>query len=264
MNQRIFRNALLLLFLGSFQTVYSQEENMTRPPVIPLREALDKKMVDITIMGAYDAALFYEVIDRDGLHYGKCMTFIISSTTDSTVMLELECGTELIPDDSLFQTMIVTKTVLFPLGPGARYPVKIYAMCGQMHEMPPVVQSFYSVGQLSDSNTVTLARYFEKNYIQNMIGQYALWAYTDSAGPEELITYGADSSSLEMVREILNQASVVTTLNPPTAVVEEKVKPDNSIPVNKYVLFAGGGTGIILISSLCILLFRKSKRKDFV
>ena len=47
-----------------------------------------------------------------------------------------------------------------------------------------------------------------------MIGQHALWAYTDEADYKELEKYGADSLTITLTQNILNDLSIRTTLNP--------------------------------------------------
>jgi hypothetical protein len=133
------------------------------------------------------------------------------------------------------------------------------------------------VGELADSNTVKLARYFEENYIQNMIGQHALWAYTDEADFKDLEKYGADSLTIELTKKILNDLLIQTTLN--TEVTEEvasdntikttlntevteEVASDNTIKVNKYIIYGTGGLIIILLTTTIFLSFRRRKNDD--
>lgn len=131
-------------------------------------------MLDLNISGAGDPRVYLDIIDRDGVHYGKCMSIVLKSKIDSLILLTIDCGTELIPLDSSFQNMIVTKTIELPLLLNEKYTTKFYAMCGQIHDHPPHIAMPYVVGDLSDNNTVKLARYFEENFIQNMIRQHAL------------------------------------------------------------------------------------------
>jgi len=253
---------LLMATLGAFGQV--QEP---KPSIIPIREAIDKGILELSITGVFDPNSHHEVVDNDGLHFGKCMAIILQSKIDSLILLKLESGTELIPHDSTYQTMIVTKTVELPLYPNQTYLTRFYAMCGQLHDAPPSFGIYYVVGELSDSNTVKLAKYFEANFIQNMIGQHALWAYTDNAEFEELQKYGADSLSIALTTNILDYLSIQTALNkkePATQPDQQaELEPDNTtIAVSKTLVFAAGGIIIILLITSILLLVRRPKKEE--
>ena len=268
-SQKTFKLFLAFLLVLIHTLSFSQDKSNRKPSVISLNEALKQNLLDLKIFGASDDRLYYESVDKDGLHYGKCIQMFLKSKIDSIVLLKIDCGTELLPIDNSFQTMIVTKTVELPLYPNTQYPTRIYAMCGQLHDDPPYINSEYKVGELSDSITVKLARYFDQHYIQNMIGQHALWAYTDKANYEELKTYGADSLSIILTSQILDSLSIETVLNPQKneikAVDQKAVKVDDSITIKKYWLYVTGGVGLILIFSMVILIFKKTRKdKDYV
>jgi hypothetical protein len=258
-NKQKLKLKILLTVIAVSTTLLSfgQEQQNKKPTVLPINEAIDKGLLELKISGASDPRIFHEVVDRDGVHFGKCMAIILKSNIDSLVLLKIDCGTELIPFDTTFQTMIVTKTVELPLYPNQTYATRFYAMCGQIHDDPPYVESTYKVGELSDSNTVKLAQYFEKNFIQNMIGQHALWAYTDEADLKELKKYGADSMTISLTKNILNDLSIKTTLN--TEKQKEKVLQDNTVKVSKILIYGTGGLVLILLTTTIYLLFRKRK-----
>ena len=179
MKKHILKIATLLVLALSITNLFGQEKEDRRVPTeLSINAAIDKELLELKITGATDRRIFEEVIDRDGIHYGKCMAIILKSNIDTLVLLKLESGTELIPFDTAFQTMIVTKSVKFPLYPNSTYATRFYAMCGQIHYAPPYIESSYYIGELVDSSIVKLAQHFDRYYIQNMIGQHALWAYT--------------------------------------------------------------------------------------
>ena len=239
---------------------FGQESQSKKPTVLPINEAIDKGLLELKISGASDPRIFHEVVDRDGVHFGKCMAIILKSNIDSLVLLKIDCGTELIPFDTTFQTMIVTKTVELPLYPNQTYATRFYAMCGQIHDDPPYTESIYKVGELSDSNTVKLAQYFEKNFIQNMIGQHALWAYTDEADYKELEKYGADSLTIALTQNILNDLSIRTTLNPEKQT--EEALPANTITVSKYLIYGSSGLVLLLLTTTFYLLVRRRRNEE--
>ena len=238
---------------------FGQDQENRKPSILPISEAIEKGLLELKISGASDPRIFHEVVDKDGVHYGKCMSIILKSNIDSLILLKIQCGTELIPFDTTFQTMIVTKTVELPLYPNQTYATRFYAMCGQINDAPPYIESTYKVGELADSNAVKLAKYFENNFIQNMIGQHALWAYTDEADLKELEKYGADSVTIALTTNILNDISIKTTLNSEEKI--EEVLPDNIFEVSKILIYCTGVIVLLLLTSTVYLLFRR-KRHD--
>jgi len=261
-NKETQKLKIILTVIAVWTTLLSfgQEQPNKKRTVLPMREAIDKGLLDVKISGASDPRIFHEVVDSDGVHFGKCMAVILKSNIDTLVLLKIECGTELIPFDTTFQTMIVTKSVELPLYPDQTYATRIYAMCGQIHDDPPYIGSIYRVGELSDSNTVKLATYFEKNFIQNMIGQHALWAYTDEADFKELERYGADRLTIALTKNILNQLSLKTTLN--NEKQTEEVVPDNAIKVSRTLIYSTGGLILLLLTTTIYLLYRRKKNDE--
>lgn len=236
-----------------------------KPTEISIQEAIEKGMVELKISGTYDSRKYYEVVDNDGLHYGKCMAIFIKSKIDSAVLLRLDCGTQLIPDDTAVQTMIVTQKAIFPMYPNYEYASRFYAMCGQLHDAAPIIESTFSIGTLADNDLVKLATYLGENYIQNMTGQHAMWAYTDGADLKELEKYGADSLSILKTKDILYSLNLETNLSPKLAVVKvvklEEFNESDNMNINPYYVYAGAGL-ILLLASTTLILIIKSYRKN--
>jgi len=261
MTQQIFKIFTLgLIILSTFNSKAQDTLNNRKPTEISINEAIDKGMLELKISGAYDQRIFYEVVDKDGVHYGKCMAIILKSKIDSLVILRLDCGTQLIPVDSTVQTMIVTQKALFPLYPNEAYATRFYAMCGQLHDAAPIIETTFSIGELADTGLVKLANYLGDNYIQNMPGQHAMWAYTDQADFKELKKYGADSLSIAITKEILINLNLETKLTPKLLIPH--TQETNEISLNRYYVIAGAGLILILAASTIILIFRRKKKED--
>ena len=236
---------------------FGKDQDYRKPAVWPITEAIDKGLLELEVSGAYVPDIYHELVDKDGLHFGKCMAIALKSSVDSLILLRIDCGTKLVPFDETFQTMIVTKTVELPLYPGQSYSTRLYAMCGQIHDAPPYIESMYRIGELADSNTVKLAQYFDRYYIQNMIGQHALWAYTDEADLKDLEKYGADSLTMGLTTKILNDLSIQTTLN--TEEPTEEVSPKNTIEVNKILIYCTGSFVLLLLTFTLYVLLKRGR-----
>ncbi|MCX6200013.1 MAG: hypothetical protein NTY88_12470, partial [Bacteroidetes bacterium] len=215
-------------------------------------------LVEVIIYGTLEPGVL-SVVDNDRLHYGKCITaYIRGRNIDSLVMLKLDCGTLLVPLDTSIQTMVVTHDVLFPLNKGADYKASFYAMCAQMHDFPPWGGKMFQLGEMADGSLYKLAHYIEKSHMQNIVGQFAVWAYTDNTVFDTLKLYGADSLSLSQTIEILDAVNVKTKLNDKPVVIKH-LSP--LIQINRYYLF--GGIGLIaLLSFVSVYLFFTRSTRD--
>lgn len=249
----------ILLCLLLISTINAQDSLVNKkPPVVPINEAIDKGMLELKICGAFDPRFFYEVLDREGVHYGKCMAIVLKSNIDSFVLVKLDCGTLLIPADSIVQEMLVTHNAEFPLYPGQTYSTRFYAMCAQLHNRAPNVETTFRIGEMADSSLLKLANYLDANYIQNMLGQHALWAVTDQADFEVLKNYGADSNSILKTKEILSNLNIETKLT----VGEKAVAESNKITVNRNMIILGLGLLIIFAITTTILIFRNNRKVE--
>jgi len=262
MTKQIFKTIALGLCILTNVNLNAQKDSLKnlKPTELSMKDAIDKGLLEVQIMGVYDPSYYYEIINGDGIHFGKCMGIYLNSKIDSTVMLRLDCGTQLIPNDSLYQTMIVTHKVIFALYPNSHYTTKFYAMCGQLHDKAPNYKTPYSIGELSDSGTVKLAQYLSDNYIQSMIGQHAVWAFTDQANFEELKKYGADSISIAKTKEILRNVNLETKLTPKVPPVVVVVSDD--ITLNPYIVYSGLGIIVLLTTATIILIVRRKKKTN--
>lgn len=244
----------LFISLLIVSVVNSKEPNTTE---ISIKDAINKGMLELKICGAYNPDFFYEVVDREGVHYGKCMAIVLRSKIDSFVLLKLDCGTMLTATDSSVQEMLVTHNAVFPLYPGQTYSTRFYAMCAQIHNKAPNVATTFKIGEMADSNLLKIANYLDVNYVQNMLGQHAVWAFTDQADFEELKKYGADSNSVIKTKEILSGLNIKTKLTSNS----EPYNKSNEIKVNRYIYFSCLGILLILTLTIAVLIFTR-KRKD--
>jgi len=263
--QNIRGLVLLTLILININISAKDSLSSKRPQEISMKEAIEKGMLEYRISGLYDPRNFDEVVDKDGVHFGKCVVIILLSKIDSIILLRLDSGTELIPDDSSVQTMIVTHKAILALYPKQTYATRLYAMCGQLHENAPTAMDNFKVGELADSSIVKLATYLNDNYIQSMVGQHALWACTDRATFEDLKKYGADSASIAMTKYILTNLKIVTELTPkapePAKVILEET---SKLLINQYYVYGGLSLILILITSVIVLIFKGKKKIDSI
>lgn len=257
------RQIIKIIVLGYLTTtgvhIYSQDTISNKNPVeISILEAINSEVFEIKIRGTYDPWEFHEVVDDNGIYYGKCINIILKSKVDTLILIRLDCGIQLIPIDSAVQTMLITKKVILPLYPKKLYATRVYAMCGQMHYDGPDISKEFKVGDFADTGLVRLAKYLDDNYLQNMLGQHAIWAYTDQAKMDELTKYGADSSSIDKTKEILDNLNLETKLTQriKTPLIEEPTE----VTINLYYIY--GGVGLIFVLTIIVVLLIKKRNSN--
>jgi hypothetical protein len=222
-----------------------------------LKAAYNDSLVRYQISGAYYPNPYYPSPDGNGMHFGRCMGIWVSNLTDSTIIITIDCGTQLIPQDSSLQTMIVTKSLSLEVPAHYQNSSLFNAMCGQFHDGPPRLDSPYILGELADSNVVKIASYLNLHDIQNVSGQHAMWAYTDKINVEDLKPYGLDSLSLINTIEILNSAQVYTLLNPKPALKDElSVEEYDTFIIKKWYVYTAAGVIALLLVVLIVVSSR--------
>lgn len=260
----------LTFILGFFLLTgisYSQSYNVI--------EAVEKKAIECKINGSWDSNSKQENVDPDGQYFGKCMTIKIQSKSPDTILIYIPNGLMLMSDDTTTQDMIVTKYCYATIAPRKSTSLEIYAMCSEIHDFIPNKEVNYRIGQMADTKLVAITDAINDMFMHNIVGQGAVWAYTDQATEEDLMRYGATESSLEMTVAVLNRAGVITQLNPPRPVNTLKkdpvfiannlpthVKEDkNVITLHAYLVYGGAALILILLGSTAFLILRKSKAK---
>ena len=132
---------------------------------------------------------------------------------------------------------------------------------------------------MADNNLVAITKAIEDMFMHNIVGQGAVWAYTDNAIEDDLRHYGATDNSLQMTIQVLNKAKVITKLNPPSAPTADILQKDttavqtgtsittavpnkNVFTLDAYIVYSGGGVLLLLLGSTVFLLIRKRKNKN--
>lgn len=240
-----------------------------------IQDAVDKKMIDYKISGSWNMNDKQQFLDADGQYFGKCMTIQIKSKADSTICINITNGLMLMCADSATQDMIITKPIYVQLEPKKSKTVQLYAMCSEIHDGVPHRQTAYKIGNMADDNLVSITKTIDDMFMHNVVGQGAVWAYTDNETEEDIRKYGATEASIELTIQVLNKAGVNTKLNPPSQPIAEieptviladtvpTVIPDeNSILIDAYIVYTAAGAILILLCSTIFLVYRKRNVKQ--
>lgn len=246
---------------------------------ITIEEAIKQNRVDYTITGSWDYNDSKEFLDADGQYFGKCMTITIRNKNNDTLQLAIENGLLLMCEDTTVQDMLITKPAYVYLHPRQKKSFQLYAMCSEIHDAMPGKRKKYRVGKKAKEELVRITQVIDEMFMQNVVGQGAVWAYTDNASEKDLRKYGATDRSLEITIEILNSANVHTSINP--EITEEPVTPDtlstkiiepvvsksgsrNGITIEwMYVYIIGGLILLLLIYGVYMTIrFRKRRNNE--
>jgi hypothetical protein len=236
-----------------------------------IQDAVEKKMIGYKITGSWNQFDKLHFLDADGQYFGKCMTIDIKSKLDSTVWIYIINGLMLMCEDTATQNMIITKPIYVELEPRKSKTVQLYAMCSEIHDGMPHSRTLYSVGNMADDNLVAITKAIDDMFMHNIVGQGAVWAYTDKATEEDIRKYGATDASIELTIQVLNKAGVTTQLNPPqipntdSTLVQtdtdiSTVTPnENVISLDVNIIYISGGIIFLLLGSTVFLLIRSKK-----
>lgn len=253
---------LLILFHVAAKVVGSNTDT-TGYVVIPLNQAIEENKVKTYVTGSFNPKQYYRHSDGNGVHYGRCMDLILESNLDTFIVLKLDAGYSLIPDDSTFQTMFITKSVEFPLYPNSTIPFSTYAMCGEIHDKPPFYGVKYSLGAIANSSVLKTIQVIEREYLQNMVGQHMIWSVANNASKAELVKYGADSISLLRTTNTLKSNGIDCKLvnemkqnKPPSIVAPAYIK------IKKLTFYLGISYMIIISAGMIFLAAKRYVGKD--
>jgi hypothetical protein len=77
-NKKLITFPTVVMVMATFLS-HGQEQKNRKPSVLPINEAIDKNLLELKITGASDPRFFHEVVDRDGVHFGKFMAIVLKS-----------------------------------------------------------------------------------------------------------------------------------------------------------------------------------------
>ncbi len=260
------------MFLSVFLFGQNDETKQYR-----IKDAIEKKLITYSLNGAWNSDESYDYTDANGQYYGKCMSIKMRNIVDTPLYIYFDNGLMLLSEDSSTQDMIITEPLWVKLEKRQSKSVKLYAMCGEIHDGVPHLDKKYKIGNFADVNLVAITNSISEMFMQNIVGQSAVWAYTDDASEEDVRYYGANDATLKLTAQILNNAHVTTKLNPQneTEKKEDELIVRHSEPVvvssklsrngtyiPAYLYYGGMGLIVVLTFTTFYYANRNKKGKD--
>lgn len=255
----------ILLIVGLLFITFQLESQ-----TLNIKKAIVDKKIEYSLSGSWDNSDDEEFQDADGQYFGKCMTIIIRNKSTDTIWVYIENGLMLMCEDTTTQDMINTKPIYVHLQPKEKKKIQLYAMCTEFHDGMPTKNLKYTIGKVADNNLVKITQSIEDMFMNNIVGQGAVWAYTDNVTEKDLRKYGATNNSIKLTIELLNKANVFTQINKQIktivkkkklkhALSEERKNDKNEIVINKPFFYFLNGLSILAIMLIIGLLIRIKK-----
>lgn len=257
---------MLLVFVWIGVAVLSADAQDT----ISVQDALKAGLVALEIEGYHGYESKFKSTKPSSSHYGECIALSAKGKGDSALVLRLPVGSVLIPGDSSYQNMIVTRTAFIDLNreDDMQRFLKLFAMCGEIQDKSPHRGIFFEYGGLADSLTVEMARTIESADQQDRFGQVALWSVTDHDKVGRIAKLMRDSTISRVATRLMQQTGLVvdTSTGKITQYVREEPQPvvEEELPAPKekegfreLLLLVGG----ILIGVLASNFIRRRNRR---
>lgn len=180
-----------------FTLIFFFKPGISYSDTISIQDALNKNLIALTIKSL-------------GGHSGQCILITTQNKTAGNLLIHLEAGRFMMPDDSTRQRMIITKERLIALGPQATDTVKSYAMCTQMHKAGPLVKTIFSLGKMAEGNLLKLVEIINKNNYQTMAAQSAIWSVSDNNDITDV--YSDDQGEMIILRKFVSAVKLEDAL----------------------------------------------------
>ena len=163
-----------------------------------LFDAVQKNLVKVVFKGRGTTS------DNSNSHYGRCISLSIKNVTSQRLELKIEAGRRLKCYKDSVQSMMVSKTEMFALGPGNTSDFTINAFCTKKNSGSPKATNVYNMQGMAEGYLYELVQMIESLDCQNNTGQQAVWALTDSISPENI--KGDDAVKAKKLRDFVEFA----------------------------------------------------------
>lgn len=101
----------------------------------------------------------------------------MKNRTQSQLSVSLPAGYIFNADDSSYQNIIITQSLIANLQPCQTKEFEMYGMCIESSDISPSQYSTYSPSGIAEPKLLKLAQFIEQNKFFSPTGQQAVWAY---------------------------------------------------------------------------------------
>lgn len=185
---------------------------------VTIAEAERRKLISVQFTGA-EADSVHPLLSS---HWGACMQMEVKNNVSETLLMKLDYGYLLVPDDTSLQTMVVTESQMVKLSPGQKKKYQVYAMCTEAHDAAPSSAKKFKIGKRTSGHLLGITELIHKKKYHHGAGQNAVWCFTDNYDLSTI--YHEDTSVMYTLRRYVAAAK-----NLPLASVYSDTKNNVSI-----------------------------------
>jgi hypothetical protein len=171
--------------------------------------ATEKGLISYQITGANDVYERYRPIDGSGYYFGLCLKLDIIRTGEIEEVT-FDRGMYLIPDDSLYQPMILTSSFYLELTDTTS--ALMLAMCGDIAKRAPSRNVKYTFEKMVTGKALKTVDLIQKHNYQNLFGQGLLWSTVNHASVTALKDHGFDQIQIQTMRDFFIDNSIQVPL----------------------------------------------------
>jgi hypothetical protein len=142
--------------------------------------------------------------NRGTTHYSKCLLAHISNKTAKMLTVQVDNGSQVIPEDSSYQNLIVTQNVFVTLNPYETKDVAINAMCTEPSDKAPYNNVMhYNLVKSADGVMKSVVDMIDKNNYFNSEGQQAVWCVAKDRSLDEISGY--DTVAVKKLQQLISK-----------------------------------------------------------
>lgn len=169
----------------------------------PIDKAVSQGLIDYSIKG-----------NKESTHYLKPVEMVLTNKTAQPLNIIIENGRKLLNKNGEYQNIIITKRQLFVLEANASETREIEGMCIEKNKRAPTDEAYYEFGDLSNENMITVTRFIERRNFQSIVGQRAVWVFSDNEPVKMIDGFKTDEASQlqELVRILTMDKKLKTEL----------------------------------------------------
>jgi hypothetical protein len=184
-----FLSILILLSVPMFFSFKSRPQTET----LTLQNAMASNYITCTFEN-----------NRGVTHYNKCLLAHISNTSGKILNIQVDNGTQVIPEDSAYQNLVVTQNVFVTLNPGDSKSIAMNAMCTEPHDMAPYSNVMhYRMTRSADGVMKAVVDLIDKNSYFNSEGQQAVWCVASDRPLDEISGY--DTTAVKKLQQLISK-----------------------------------------------------------
>jgi hypothetical protein len=160
---------------------------------VTLQQAIASKYIEVNFEN-----------NRGTTHYNKCLLAHISNKTAKVLTIQVDNGTQVTPDDSTYQNLIVTQNVFVTVNPNGTQDITINAMCTEPSDRAPYNDVMhYKMAKNADGVMKAVVDLIDKKNYFNGEGQQAVWCVAADRSLDAIAGY--DTTAVKNLQQLISK-----------------------------------------------------------